>query len=77
MGGRVLVDGAELAQIEPFFADGSDEIRELCINIDLPVDAERLRIECALSEGGPEAHLRLTSVEVRPGRAKRVEEVAS
>ncbi len=77
MGGRVVVDGRELAQIEPFFAGDVDEVREVCLDLDLPADAERLRIECALSEGGPEAHLRLASFEVRPGRAATAEEVAS
>ena len=77
MGGRVLVDGVELGKIEPFFADGADEIREVCLDLEVPLGAERLRVECALSEGGPEAHLRLTAVELRPGRSAAAAEVAS
>jgi hypothetical protein len=77
MGGRVLVDGVEVAKIDPFFADSTDEVVEICLDVELPADAERLRVECALFEGGPEAHLRLTSVEVRPARAAQTEEVTS
>jgi len=77
MGGRVLVDGVEMGTLEPFCAAGADEIREICLEVDLSQDARRLRIECALSEGGPEAHLRLASIEVRPARAVSAEEVAS
>ena len=77
MGGRVLVDGVEVAKIEPFFAGSADEVVEVCLDVELPRDAEHLRIECALSEGGPEAHLRLTSVEVRHARALQTEEVSS
>ena len=77
MGGRVLVDGVEVAKIEPFFADSADEVVEVCLDVDLPSEAALLRVECALSEGGPEAHLRLTSVEVRPWRALQTEEVTS
>ena len=77
MGGRVLVDGVEVGNLEPFSASSADELREVCLEIDLPQGAERLRIECALSEGGPEAHLRLASIEVRPLRAVTAEEVAS
>jgi glycosyltransferase involved in cell wall biosynthesis len=77
MGGRIVVDGEEIAQIEPFFADDADEVREVCLDVDLSADAARLRIECALSEGGPEAHLRLTAFEVRPVRAITSDEVAS
>ena len=77
MGGRVLVDGAEVGQITPFSTDGSDEIREICLNIDIAPNAQRLRIECALFEGGPEAHLRLVSLEIRAARVRQAEEVAS
>ena len=77
MGGRVLVDGVEVGKLEPFCASSADEVREVCLEIDLPRDARRLRIECALSEEGPEAHLRLASIEVRPARSVSVEEVAS
>jgi len=77
MGGRVLVDGVEVGTFDPFCASGADEVREVCLEIDLPRDAQRLRIECALSEGGPEAHLRLASIEVRPACAVTAEEVAS
>jgi hypothetical protein len=77
MGGRVLVDGAEVGQITPFSTDGSDEVREICLNIDIAPDAQRLRIECALFEGGPEAHLRLLSLEIRSARVLRAEEVVS
>ena len=77
MGGRVLVDGVEVGNLELFCASSADELREVCLEIDLPKDAERLRIECALSEGGPEAYLRLASIEVRPARAASAEEVRS
>jgi hypothetical protein len=77
MGGRVLVDGVEVGSIEPFFADGVDEVVEVCLTLDLPADPELLRIECALSDGGPEAHLRLVSLEVRPARIENRAEVGA
>jgi hypothetical protein len=77
MGGRVLVDGIEQGTITPFSAEGADEVRELSLELDLPRGAQRLRIECALSEGGEEAHLRLISLEVRAARAVQPEEVGA
>lgn len=77
MGGRVLVDGVELAVIEPFFAGEADEVRAVALVLELPREAQVLRVECALADGGAEAHLRLAGVEIRAVRAVQAEEVAS
>jgi len=77
MGGRVLVDGEEVAKLEPFFAGSVDEVREVSMDVELPQGAERLRIECALSDGGAEAHLRLASIEVRAAQTVVAEEMRS
>jgi hypothetical protein len=77
MGGRVLVDGVEVGVIEPFFAGVADEVREVSLELELPREAQRLRIECALGEGGPEAHLRLAGLKIRRQGAMSTEGCAS
>jgi glycosyltransferase involved in cell wall biosynthesis len=58
-GGRVLVDGVQLATLERVRAGAEDGLLWQSLSVVLPEGASRLRLECALAEGGPEAHLRL------------------
>lgn len=66
-GGRVLLDGREVHRIEPFRADGEDQLREEALALELGPRA-RLRVEVALGAGGPEAHLRLVALRVHEAR---------
>ena len=66
-GGRVLVDGEELAVLGPFTGGGLDEVRRISRRFELPVRARRLRIETRHFEG-IESSLRLARVEVRRPR---------
>ncbi|MBM3977576.1 MAG: glycosyltransferase [Planctomycetes bacterium] len=73
LGGRVLLDGVELAQIPLQRSEGRDETRrfrcEAALTPRAEGDARRvLRLECAIAPGGPEAHLRLARVRVREQR---------
>jgi glycosyltransferase involved in cell wall biosynthesis len=64
MGGRVLVDGVEVGQLELFRPSGEDVLHRYVIRTQVAGDALRLRIETALSDGGPEAYLRIQHVHV-------------
>ena len=66
-GGRVLVDGEELAVLGPFTGGGLDEVRCISRRVELAVRARRLRIETRRFEG-IESSLRLARVEVRRPR---------
>ena len=65
LGGRILLGDRELGAIEPFRAGASDELRSFRYRVPGPLDGAALRIESALADGGPEAHLRLSRVVVR------------
>ncbi|MAE29248.1 MAG: hypothetical protein CMJ87_09755 [Planctomycetes bacterium] len=58
-GGRVLVDGIQLATLESVRGGDEDALLWQSLSLVLPAGAQRLRLECAVSDGGPEAHLRL------------------
>jgi glycosyltransferase involved in cell wall biosynthesis len=58
-GGRVLVDGVEVGRLAPVHAGDEDRVLWQSLRVVLPSGAQRLRLECSLAEGGPEAHLRL------------------
>lgn len=68
LGGRVLLDGVEVHRLGPFRARGEDLVRAETLDLELSPRA-RLRVECALSPGGPEAHLRLGGLAVREAAA--------
>lgn len=60
LGGRVLVDGHELAVLEDTHGAGEDREHESRCVVELPAGASRLRLE-----PGPGRYLRIASVEVR------------
>jgi len=64
-GGRVFVDGEEVARLGLFTPEGEDEIRELVVPIDLDAEARRLRVDLVFGDGADEAYLRLKRVTVR------------
>ena len=64
LGGRVLVDGAEVHRIELFRAEGADRVRVETFGVEL-AGRSTLRIENALVAGGPEAFLRIAGLRVR------------
>jgi glycosyltransferase involved in cell wall biosynthesis len=64
LGGRVLLDGAELGRIAPFRSSGSDETRTFRFTASLGPSSERLRVEPVLPGGG-ECCLRIARVVLR------------
>jgi len=64
MGGRVLVGGREVGSLPIFRSAGEDVLHRYRLEVELPEGAQRLRIETALSDGGPEAYLRIQHVRV-------------
>jgi hypothetical protein len=78
LGGRVLLDGAEIGRIAPLRASaGADLVRRFEFECRSAGRSAALRLESALAAGGPEAHLRVQRVRVRelpePGQAARAE----
>jgi hypothetical protein len=59
LGGRVLVDGLEVGRLELAVARGRDELVARELDLELPADARRLRLETA-----PGAHLRVQRVQL-------------
>ncbi|TAJ23497.1 MAG: glycosyltransferase, partial [Planctomycetota bacterium] len=73
LGGRVLLDGAELGRVPLFRANGRDETRRFSFTSRALADARGvLRVECAIEAGGPEAHLRIARVRVRASESGAV-----
>ena len=70
-GGRVFVDGQEIARLELFTPAGEDEIREVVVPVDLAAEARRLRVDLVFGDGADEAYLRLKRVTIRE-RARMV-----
>ncbi|HUR28070.1 MAG TPA: hypothetical protein VM509_07780, partial [Planctomycetota bacterium] len=65
LGGRVLIDHAEIGRIAPFSSAGKDGVRSFVFEADVPRGASSLRLESRTAAGARAVFLRVQRVIVR------------
>jgi glycosyltransferase involved in cell wall biosynthesis len=64
LGGRMLVDGREVARLPAVQSQGRDQTFTHDFDVEIPHGARRLRLECVSGQDGPATHLRIQRIVV-------------